>query len=78
MNSLSKTNIYHKTPISRMGFMDAIKKVGNAIGKSAKKAQILMQRNKEIEEIKEKYLARLSQRDLERIYKETERRQTIW
>ena len=60
-----------------MGMFEALKKVGEAVGKGTKKIQIISARNKEIQKIKEKYLAKLPQRDLERIYKAIQREE-VW
>ena len=45
------------------------KKVGSAIDKQVKKSQINSKRKEEIRILKEKYLSRLSHRELVQIYK---------
>ena len=52
-----------------MGIGNFFKKVGSAIGKQIKKAQINSKRREEIRIIKEKYLSQLSHRELVQIYK---------
>jgi len=52
-----------------MGIGDFLKKVGSAIGKQVKKSQINSKRKEEIRIIKEKYLSKLSHRELVQIYK---------
>ncbi|MHC1572348.1 MAG: hypothetical protein ACXQTM_08405 [Methanosarcinales archaeon] len=52
-----------------MGIGKLFKKAGTAIGKQVKKSQINSKRNEEIRIIKEKYLSKLSHRELVQIYK---------
>jgi len=55
--------------VNIMGIGKLFKEVGTAIGKQVKKSQINSKRNEEIRIIKEKYLSRLSHRELVQIYK---------
>ncbi|RLG18323.1 hypothetical protein DRN75_02035 [Nanoarchaeota archaeon] len=52
-----------------MGIDSFFKKIGSSIGKQVKKSQINLKQRGEIRTIKEKYLSKLSHRELVQIYK---------
>ena len=52
-----------------MGVKRFLKKVGNFVGEQVKKSQIDLKRRGELRTVKEKYLSKLSHRELIQIYK---------